>query len=172
MNEWSVFICAETTEYHIHVFFFNDTATTEIYTLSLHDALPISGGRGPHRGRSRDVRARVRPVERPARRRASEACSGPRPPLGSLCTTRCVALGVGATGALHARALRNTPRGRVPARASSAPPRSAFLAPSRVKRPRPDPQRHDHLCRRSLVPFQPPIFSMDPDALHNQLERH
>src|SRR2546427_5167768 len=26
-------------------FFFNDTATTEIYTLSLHDALPISEGR-------------------------------------------------------------------------------------------------------------------------------
>src|SRR3712207_8507307 len=25
----------------VHVFFFNDTATTEIYTLSLHDALPI-----------------------------------------------------------------------------------------------------------------------------------
>src|SRR2546422_10985481 len=25
-------------------FFFNDTATTEIYTLSLHDALPISQG--------------------------------------------------------------------------------------------------------------------------------
>src|SRR6266446_6211019 len=25
------------------VFFFNDTATTEIYTLSLHDALPIFG---------------------------------------------------------------------------------------------------------------------------------
>ena len=25
------------------VFFFNDTATTEIYTLSLHDALPIPG---------------------------------------------------------------------------------------------------------------------------------
>src|SRR5256885_13204941 len=31
--------------YRLHVFFFfffNDTATTEIYTLSLHDALPIS----------------------------------------------------------------------------------------------------------------------------------
>src|SRR6266571_8858875 len=33
-------------------FFFNDTATTEIYTLSLHDALPIKslrpvGARGP-----------------------------------------------------------------------------------------------------------------------------
>ena len=25
----------------LFVFFFNDTATTEIYTLSLHDALPI-----------------------------------------------------------------------------------------------------------------------------------
>src|SRR5260370_35868948 len=28
----------------IFFFFFNDTATTEIYTLSLHDALPISTG--------------------------------------------------------------------------------------------------------------------------------
>src|SRR2546430_17271726 len=27
----------------VSFFFFNDTATTEIYTLSLHDALPISG---------------------------------------------------------------------------------------------------------------------------------
>src|SRR2546429_10016759 len=27
-----------------YFFFFNDTATTEIYTLSLHDALPISVG--------------------------------------------------------------------------------------------------------------------------------
>src|SRR3712207_7126876 len=27
---------------HVFCFFFNDTATTEIYTLSLHDALPIS----------------------------------------------------------------------------------------------------------------------------------
>src|SRR2546427_5433790 len=36
------------------LFFFNDTATTEIYTLSLHDALPISpgllGARGPAGG--------------------------------------------------------------------------------------------------------------------------
>src|SRR3712207_8148877 len=45
-------------------FFFNDTATTEIYTLSLHDALPISGGQGQGQGtvhlqalrRSRDQR--------------------------------------------------------------------------------------------------------------------
>src|SRR3712207_7052813 len=33
-------------------FFFNDTATTEIYTLSLHDALPICRGRAlPRRPR-------------------------------------------------------------------------------------------------------------------------
>src|SRR2546430_9225753 len=31
---------------HVLFFFFNDTATTEIYTLSLHDALPISLGLG------------------------------------------------------------------------------------------------------------------------------
>src|SRR5256885_14915392 len=30
--------------YFFFFFFFNDTATTEIYTLSLHDALPIWGG--------------------------------------------------------------------------------------------------------------------------------
>src|SRR6202171_6586307 len=29
------------------LFFFNDTATTEIYTLPLHDALPILGPTGP-----------------------------------------------------------------------------------------------------------------------------
>src|SRR3989442_9859495 len=35
--------------HRVYFFFFNDTATTEIYTLSLHDALPIwrcSGGQG------------------------------------------------------------------------------------------------------------------------------
>src|SRR3712207_8370523 len=33
-------------------FFFNDTATTEIYTLSLHDALPISPVRRPSDGQA------------------------------------------------------------------------------------------------------------------------
>src|SRR5689334_25199047 len=47
-------------------FFFNDTATTEIYTLSLHDALPIYC-RGAWRSgqRSRD---RLGPDRRPVRR--------------------------------------------------------------------------------------------------------
>src|SRR5476651_933691 len=47
-------------------FFFNDTATTEIYTLSLHDALPISRnarrrrrehGRGPDRRHAFRIRS-------------------------------------------------------------------------------------------------------------------
>src|SRR5215203_6723876 len=33
--------------FYVPHFFFNDTATTEIYTLSLHDALPISSGSRP-----------------------------------------------------------------------------------------------------------------------------
>src|SRR5258708_26834116 len=45
-------------------FFFNDTATTEIYTLSLHDALPISlehdHTRAPERQFACSIRLRVR----------------------------------------------------------------------------------------------------------------
>src|SRR2546430_17476185 len=37
-------MCLTIPQSHFFIFFFfNDTATTEIYTLSLHDALPISG---------------------------------------------------------------------------------------------------------------------------------
>src|SRR2546430_10109733 len=45
-------------------FFFNDTATTEIYTLSLHDALPICRAITP--GRSPPTPARSRRTSRPA----------------------------------------------------------------------------------------------------------
>src|SRR5207247_11091783 len=42
------------------LFFFNDTATTEIYTLSLHDALPILRAlRGHRRDRLGDRRGRL-----------------------------------------------------------------------------------------------------------------
>src|SRR2546430_7558818 len=51
----------------LYFFFFNDTATTEIYTLSLHDALPISpvtstgAAAGPFRiQRRRALRERCR----------------------------------------------------------------------------------------------------------------
>src|SRR5256885_8635470 len=39
-------------------FFFNDTATTEIYTLSLHDALPISPPMFPTSPRSKRISPR------------------------------------------------------------------------------------------------------------------
>src|SRR2546430_14706884 len=42
-------------------FFFNDTATTEIYTLSLHDALPISSRSRRSCDHPRRHRARRRP---------------------------------------------------------------------------------------------------------------
>src|SRR5690348_18347017 len=55
------------TMYDLHIivffFFFNDAATTEIYTLSLHDALPIYGGAGLRaqpRGRPAGARRRGR----------------------------------------------------------------------------------------------------------------
>src|SRR2546430_11074428 len=41
-------------------FFFNDTATTEIYTLSLHDALPISSQCALRDGTQGDVACRHR----------------------------------------------------------------------------------------------------------------
>src|SRR5439155_11441349 len=36
----------------LHIFFFNDHPTTDIYTLSLHDALPIYGAKSATRIRS------------------------------------------------------------------------------------------------------------------------
>src|SRR3712207_8358945 len=50
-------------------FFFNDTATTEIYTLSLHDALPILRHR---RALPRDPRLRQARRELASRRPAAE----------------------------------------------------------------------------------------------------
>src|SRR5215471_21717421 len=55
-------------------FFFNDTATTEIYTLSLHDALPISGRARVRRRRAADP-ARIGTLDRPRARRSEEHTS-------------------------------------------------------------------------------------------------
>src|SRR5476651_2874065 len=47
-----MFFCRGLGLFYFFFFFFNDTATTEIYTLSLHDALPIWPPPFPHsRGR-------------------------------------------------------------------------------------------------------------------------
>src|SRR5437868_12998741 len=57
-------------------FFFTDPSTTEIYTLSLHDALPISRPRSPRSSRSTS-RTRATPSgrPRPAPRRSEEHTS-------------------------------------------------------------------------------------------------
>src|SRR6266545_8367392 len=58
-------------------FFFNDTATTEIYTLSLHDALPIPPaprGAAPTRAPA-GRRPRPAPRRRARRRRSEEHTS-------------------------------------------------------------------------------------------------
>src|SRR6266511_787171 len=98
-------------------FFFNDTATTEIYTLSLHDALPVShssssaspsrpasssGGAEPRR-RSRNRERRLVKHERgDVPRRAPPL----RPSVGS------VAAAGGAVRLARARVLHGRARGR------------------------------------------------------------
>src|SRR2546422_8063498 len=64
---WSVYhICHRVSSF----FFFNDTATTEIYTLSLHDALPISPWASPSSSCVRWSRLRPgAPSSRPCPRR-------------------------------------------------------------------------------------------------------
>src|SRR5256885_3572405 len=72
-------------------FFFNDTATTEIYTLSLHDALPIFVGRHAHRHahpRS-GCRARVARSRYPARSRRAERSEEHTSELQSPCNLVC-----------------------------------------------------------------------------------
>src|SRR6266850_7670853 len=61
-------------------FFFNDTATTEIYTLSLHDALPIAGSS------SRQTRKRCAATSKSARSwRSEEHTSELQSPCNLVC---------------------------------------------------------------------------------------
>src|SRR2546427_12027809 len=53
----------------IFFFFFNDTATTEIYTLSLHDALPIC---------PEEAHGTLHVVQRARERRVCFSCTGDR----------------------------------------------------------------------------------------------
>src|SRR5438874_13412343 len=72
------------------VFFFTDTPTTEIYTLSLHDALPICD-RPPPRGSSRaSLPPRVCPCWRPPHRAHERRLPGPPrwPPVVDRKSTR------------------------------------------------------------------------------------
>src|SRR2546422_10000223 len=91
-------------------FFFNDTATTEIYTLSLHDALPISSP--PVHPRAWDW-ARARHVTSQTATRWSSASTGSAPhasgcvPTAHMLLKEKTAVVTGAsTGIGRARALR------------------------------------------------------------------
>src|SRR5436189_5995955 len=61
-------------------FFFNDTATTEIYTLSLHDALPISGRTcsRPTVSATHSTRPSLPPASRWSAARWTPPCRAPR----------------------------------------------------------------------------------------------
>src|SRR5215216_3914450 len=92
--------------YWLFFFFFNDTATTEIYTLSLHDALPISAGTAPGTHPAQcDVcggRGEVQTVQRSflgqvMTARPCSACQG----FGSIITHPCA--GCGGEGRVRAR---------------------------------------------------------------------
>src|SRR2546427_12780907 len=98
-------------------FFFNDTATTEIYTLSLHDALPISClarirpawvlescFRSPNGAPA--ARSLLRPYQKPLRRvsQATAISPSPAPPRAG-----------------HRPAAAAAPRPAPPARGLSAP---------------------------------------------------
>src|SRR5258708_29308686 len=61
----------------VFLFFFNDTATTEIYTLSLHDALPICSSSGW-----------VASPARPKWRASARSSRGSRSPLRDRKSTR------------------------------------------------------------------------------------
>src|SRR5256885_7506739 len=76
-----IFLTIAQSSFLIYLFFFfNDTATTEIYTLSLHDALPISRG-GPRRStRPAPACRRARP-----RRRSEEHTSELQSPCNLVC---------------------------------------------------------------------------------------
>src|SRR3712207_6977130 len=50
-------MCSPSPPTPFRFFFFNDTATTEIYTLSLHDALPICSSHSPSRCTQRATRS-------------------------------------------------------------------------------------------------------------------
>src|SRR5256886_11432327 len=76
----SFFVHSPSYSFNFSFFFFNDTATTEIYTLSLHDALPIS------------ARARLPSVSDPRSPYAAWSGHGPIPTPSS---TMIAGVGIG-----------------------------------------------------------------------------
>src|SRR2546430_6565331 len=91
-----LFIKLSLEELSLSFFFFNDTATTEIYTLSLHDALPIAirtraltwfTTPADRPTAAQGVRVRPCPTHRAATPRSPR--TWPTPPSRSPCRSRC-----------------------------------------------------------------------------------
>src|SRR5260370_2254653 len=127
-------------------FFFNDTATTEIYTLSLHDALPIYHTRARWRASSRISRS-------PCRRssRSTPGSSSPTSIAGGTCAATC-----------RPGSRRRCPRSR---RAPGAPTRSrsrSCKTTRRVGRWRPDAQREAEAMPPLLRPRESTTITLAP----------
>src|SRR5687767_16032423 len=69
-----LFLCRPTS-FLFFLFFFNDTPTTEIYTLSLHDALPIWSSTSSTARRTTSSRSSSASLARPAPTKAGASCS-------------------------------------------------------------------------------------------------
>src|SRR3989449_1759108 len=154
-------------------FFFNDTATTEIYTLSLHDALPISpeslrearrpepGGAAPPAG------AGSRPREE-----AGDRCEAPRPQGPSRLVRRGRPKAPGEAGRApgegegpdrdEAEAPRLRHRGR---RHGAALPEAARLPDGDAAADRlPDVERGKRVARRTQGIDETPQATRDPQV--------
>src|SRR2546426_8210411 len=155
-------------------FFFNDTATTEIYTLSLHDALPISSGRSTRSSGSigascENPPARLLPrlvVRRLLGRAREPRARASRPPGDARLPRRKRGAGDRAGTVAGAPAhgdLRVRERDRAPRRRRRrAPPRRE----ARGDRHRARPSRQGALARRRRQPTQPDAAPDRPHAPH------
>src|SRR2546429_9935132 len=110
------------------IFFFNDTATTEIYTLSLHDALPISA-------------AAMAPLA--ALHAPNSAATVATPPLASTC--RAVRRGP----CRSASWVRRLPERRNAPSSASPPQPRPHVVPAPTAQAAISPSRVSHFTRRA-----------------------
>src|SRR2546422_11757554 len=125
-------------------FFFNDTATTEIYTLSLHDALPISARRGR---RAHRLYGRALPA-RSAARRGDRARHLPhRPGKRGHDARGGLASGVSCRPASSRRRRQRAPRG-----GGGGPPVTGWPPRAAPPAPPPPPERGPRAPAGSATP--------------------
>src|SRR5256885_9450779 len=101
-------------------FFFNDTATTEIYTLSLHDALPIWLEPPPSRLELPAWRLEPPPRWRPSRVRSEEHTSELQSPCNLVCRLLLEKKKHARSAHLNRRSRGDTPRSDVPSHRTRA----------------------------------------------------